>query len=101
MPVDPHLQHFMANVLDDLTRPAPPTGLAVASGTGRVRVRVAGSVDPRVVGFVATARVGARWRRICHGGRWCRGLLPADASLVGAVAIDRWGRTSTAAYARP
>ena len=49
----PALQQFVRNMLADLLRPAPPASVsATVAGTGTLRVRVARTVDPRVVAIV-------------------------------------------------
>jgi hypothetical protein len=45
---DPRLQKFMRNVLDDLTRPAPPTDIAATPKAGRVGIDVGRHPDVRV-----------------------------------------------------
>ena len=90
----------MRNMLDDLTRPAAPAGLALQTVGGRLRVSVAPSPDPRVLGFAASVRVGNRWLRLCHGVVSCTGTPPAGkgAATIGAVAIDAWRRHSAATF---
>ena len=101
VPVDPRVQQFTRNVLDDLTRPAAPSGLAVQAYGGRLQVSVAASPDPRMLGFVAGVRVGDRWVRLCRGVVSCTGPAPAGGGpvTVGAVAVDLWRRRSAAAFA--
>ena len=53
VPVDPRLQQFMRNALDDLTRPAAPARFAARQSGNQLRVAVSPSGDPRVMGFVA------------------------------------------------
>jgi hypothetical protein len=100
VPVDPRLQQFMGNALDDLTRPAAPTGLDVRLTGDRIAVSVAPTPDPRTVGFVAGVRVGTRWVHLCKGTTSCSGAVPRGAGpspVVGAV--DVWSRRSAAAFA--
>jgi hypothetical protein len=102
VPVDPRIQQFVRNVLDDLTRPAPPARLAARLAGGVVRVRVARWLDPRVTGFIAAIRRGAGgWHRFCAGATGCDARAPPGKGRleVGAVAIDRWARTSAGAFA--
>jgi hypothetical protein len=101
VPVDPRLQQFMRNALDDLTRPAAPAGLTVRLEAGRLRVSLLRSGDPRVRGFVAGVRSGDRWRRLCRGVTTCVGEVPPDVRTltVGVVSIDGWRRHSAAAFA--
>src|SRR3954447_15293157 len=101
VPVDPRLQQFMRNALDDLTRPAAPTKLTVRFARDRIRVRVARSVDPRVLGFVARYHRGGRWLRLCRGVSRCAARLPEGSGpiTVGAVAVDVWRRRSAPVFA--
>jgi hypothetical protein len=95
VPVDPRLQQFMRNALNDLTRPSPPTGLTVRQAGDRLQVSVDRSGDPRVRGFVAVVRSGGGWLRICRGVVSCTGAAPSGARVqVVAVSVDRWRRRS-------
>jgi hypothetical protein len=76
VPVDPRLQQFMRNALDDLTRPPAPAGLAARLLGDRMQVSVVQPADPRVIGFVAGVRIGNRWTRLCRGTSSCAGTLP-------------------------
>jgi hypothetical protein len=101
VPVDPRLQRFTENVLNDLSRPAPPVSLSFRR-RGRSLVVLAGHpVDPRATAFVAAAWDGRRWHHLCRGTVSCSAPLPrfSTAKLrVGAVEVDRWGRSSAASY---
>jgi hypothetical protein len=101
VPVDPRLQQFMRNALDDLTRPATPAGLTATLSGRRLAVSITPSVDPRVRGFIAGVKVGGRWRRLCHGGSRCSRRLPQGVTptAVAAVSVDVWRRRSAPAYA--
>ena len=101
VPVDPRVQQFLRNALDDLTRPAAPSRLAVAVRDGRLNVSVAASPDPRLLGFVAGVRRGGRWVRLCRGVVSCRAAEPPGTGplTVGVVAVDVWRRRSAAAFA--
>jgi hypothetical protein len=100
VPADSRVQQFMRNALDDLTRPAPPGPVTVSTRGSRIRVSVPSTVDPRVIGFVAAARVHGRWVKLCKGVRTCTAVWSgADTPTVGIVDIDRWHRHSAAAYA--
>jgi hypothetical protein len=101
VPVDPRLQQFMRNALDDLTRPAAPQGLTVRSSGGLVRVSLRPGVDPRVRGFVAGIRSDGSWTRLCRGLTTCVGALPPGTGklTVGVVSVDLWRRRSAAAFA--
>jgi hypothetical protein len=99
--VDPRLQMFVRNALDDLTRPAPPTAVAALVEGPNLVVTVAPASDPRVVGFVAVVRTGGHWVRLCRGRTQCAGAQPPGTGplTVGAVAVDVWRRRSAAAFA--
>jgi hypothetical protein len=100
VPVDPRLQQFMRNALDDLTRPAAPAQLVARLAGGQLVVSAAPSPDPRLVGVVAATPVGPRWLRVCRGATGCTGPLPPTAGpiVVRVVAVDRWKRRSAPAY---
>jgi hypothetical protein len=51
------MQQFTRNALKDLLSPATPTGLTAVQRADGVHVSVTASTDPRVLGFVAAARV--------------------------------------------
>jgi hypothetical protein len=100
VPVDPRLQQFMRNALDDLTRPPAPAGLTARRQGDQVQVSVSQPADPRVLRFVAGVRIGNRWIRLCHGTSSCTGtLLPGvDPEKVGTVNVDVWHRRSAASF---
>jgi hypothetical protein len=100
VPADPRIQQFMRNALADLTRPAAPTKIAVLRRGKNVRVSVARTADSRVRGFVAAARVGTHWVRLCHGLHVCTGVVPPRAGplTVGVVNVDVWRSHSAAAF---
>jgi hypothetical protein len=100
VPADPRIQQFMRNALADLTRPAAPTKIAVLRRGKKVRVSVARTIDPRVRSFVAAARVGTHWVRLCHGLHACTGVVPplAGPLTVGVVNVDVWRSHSAAAF---
>ena len=99
-PVDPRVQQFMRNALDDLTRPAAPAQLSVAQTTNGLFVSVAASPDPRVTGFVAEVRTGTAWKLLCKGTTSCTARVPTAGTqcVIGAVALDEWHRRSAADY---
>jgi hypothetical protein len=101
VPVNPHLQQFMRNAIDDLTRPPAPQGLTVRRAGDRLQVSVTAPSDTRVKGFVAAVKIGTRWVRLCHGTSTCTGAVPARRGIkaVGAVNIDATNRRSSATYA--
>ena len=100
IPVDPRVQRFTRNALDDLTRPAAPQRLRVKRSKGRLVITIARPADPRVSGFVAAVARGKSWRRLCRGVVRCSGPLPSGTGRlkVGVVEIGRWHRSSAAAY---
>jgi hypothetical protein len=100
VPVNPHLQQFMRNAIDDLTRPPAPAGLAARRVGKRLRVSVTAPSDARVTGFVAAVKIGTRWVRLCHGTSRCTGILPPGRSVkaAGAVNIDTANRRSSATF---
>jgi len=100
-PVDPRVQQFMRNALDDLTRPAAPQDMTLSQSAAGVTVTVAPGSDPRARGFVARVRSGTAWLPLCRGVTTCTGR-PRTASgpvVVGAVELDDWNRRSAADYA--
>jgi hypothetical protein len=99
-PVDPRMQAFMRNALNDLTRPAPPAGLTVAQTAAGLVVSVAQSADPRNTGFVAEALTGDTWHRLCRGTVTCTGRMRTGTGVrVGLVELDQWHRRSAPAFA--
>jgi hypothetical protein len=101
VPADLRVQQLMRNVLDDLTRPAPPDGATVRATRGQLIVTVPPSIDPRVTGFVAAVRTAGDWQRLCHGQTTCTGIVPTGTTTpptVGIVNCDLWHRHSAAFY---
>ncbi|HWX08933.1 MAG TPA: N,N-dimethylformamidase beta subunit family domain-containing protein [Gaiellaceae bacterium] len=100
VPVDPRLQQFMRNALDDLTRPAPPANPSVRVVGDRVRVTVGPNSDPRLLGFGAFVRGGGRWVRVCAGIVTCVGSAPPGlgAFRVAVITFDIWHRHSAGAF---
>ena len=90
----------MRNMLGDLTRPAAPAGLAARIDGNRLLVQISPGSDPRMLGFVAAARVGDRWVRLCQGSSRCAGLAPPGSGpvTIGVVGVDLWHRHSAAAF---
>jgi len=99
-PVDPRVQQFMRNALDDLTRPAAPTQLTVVQAGATLRVSAAPDPDPRVQTIVAGIRKGVSWIPLCAGAGGCVGRIRAFRGqvVIGAVAVDSWHRYSAATY---
>jgi hypothetical protein len=93
-PPDPRLQQFVRDMLDDLTRPAPPQGYDIRVSRGGVRVRFVPPNDPRIREIqifrreggglvpVATSAGGSCTNRVRENGRRVRYL---------GVAVDEWG----------
>jgi hypothetical protein len=100
VPVDPRLQQFMRNALDDLTRPAAPAGVTAHAANGQLRIAIAPGSDRRVRAFVASFRSGRHWLRICRGVSSCTGPLPSGAGSVqvAVVAVDIWHRRSAPTF---
>ena len=96
--VDPRLQKFMANAMDDLGRPAPARGV-VAQASGRdLQITVAGNGDQRVRWDVYRGRAGADdpgWRLVCRG--VTNGCLdrrpPAGNHVYAAEGVDAWTKS--------
>jgi hypothetical protein len=96
------LQIFMRNALDDLTRPAPPTGVAVVRTQRGVRVFVRGHQDARTQGVFVYAHVGTApfavpgptARLVCALSTWTSCLdrsAPRRHPVVYAALVrDRW-----------
>jgi hypothetical protein len=103
--VDPRLQHFMANAMSDLTRPAPGASLSVIVTKGRkpsVTVSVTDRNDPRVHwdffrrrGLEAAAIADPAWRPVCSGaGTACTDRrVPPGVYRYAVVAVDAWARS--------
>jgi hypothetical protein len=103
VPVDPRLQRFMSNMLDDLTRPAAPSLVGIARHHRRLTITFAPSPDPRILRVVVGARVGGRWIHVCSAGAGtgtCTGKIVRHAGTVtvGAVDFDVWHRRSAASF---
>ncbi|MES1246193.1 MAG: N,N-dimethylformamidase beta subunit family domain-containing protein [Actinomycetota bacterium] len=100
-PVDPRVQRFMANALDDLTRPAPPARVLRVRRDGRWRVRTGWPDDGRVVSrlvYRVLLRDGSR-TLVCSGHAPC---YPPPAAAPGTYDfevsyVDRWGAVSAPA----
>jgi hypothetical protein len=101
-PVDPRIQQFMRNALDDLTRPQAPTqALRVKNGTGAWRVRTGWPTDQRIVGRVVyRIRSDGQQLLVCTGHTACFAPKVAQpgAYQYAAEYVDAWGRTSAPVY---
>ena len=96
---DSRLQQFVRNMLDDLTRPAPPKSVSVSQDGALLNVSVVPSADPRVQGFVAALKkTTGGWRLICRGALSCSGRAPRHAGIYSIAAgfVDKWDRRSAA-----
>jgi hypothetical protein len=103
-PVDPRVQQFMRNALDDLTRPAAPAAVLTSRVTGGVRVRTGKPLDPRVVGrLVFRLRDADPAQLVCQGRGRCvvpRAKTPGTYRFE-AEYVDIWGRTSAPTLSKP
>ena len=103
-PVDPRVQQFMRNALDDLTRPAAPVAVLKSRAPGGVRVRTGWPMDPRVVGrLVFRLRDGDAPVLVCQGRGRCvvpRVTAPGTYRFA-AEYVDVWGRTSAPTLSTP
>jgi hypothetical protein len=98
---DPGLQQLVRNMLDDLTRPAPPAFVVRTPSGGAIRVRTGFPRDPRIV-----ARIVYRIRNsdpavlLCSGRGRCIVQPPTapGSYQLEAVYVDAWGRTSAPAF---
>ena len=102
-PPDPRLQQFVRNMLDDLTRPAPPAGLRIRQHGLRVRISVPPSTDPRVAGVVVFRKSrGTPPTLACRGVRSCVDTLPeAGRYRYGVAFVNVWSRTSAPLISEP
>ena len=107
---DPRLQAFMRNVLDDLTRPAPPTELVAQLKTKRVGLDVGRHPDSRVrwiaiyrhrgSGDFAVHGPGAQLVCVTTGDHCADTTKPFPrVARYAAVTRDRWGVSPT--YSKP
>jgi hypothetical protein len=95
--VDPRLQRFAVNALDDLTRPAPPTVIDARATRAGVLISVNRLADSRVTRvLVLRRRVGTtRLVRVCSAAPrthvFCRDAAARPGSYrYSAVVVDRW-----------
>ena len=97
--VDPRLQQFMRNALDDLRRPAPPVWLDAIRVRGGVALQMAGRDDPRVHVEILRSRgsgvfdpaLGLPVCSITTGGCVDRRLRGSGVYRYAAIAVDPWG----------
>lgn len=109
---DPGIQRFTETALDDLTRPARPSAIAVERGPSRFVVRLARHADPRFAAFEVFAHAGrskfqvgdAGVRRVCRTRHDSCSVAPAagySTERFGGVVLDRLGRISRLRFAAP
>jgi hypothetical protein len=109
--VDPRVQQFVRNMLADMSRPAPPSGLQIAAEGTRVTIRVADAVDPRVT-YLTYRHAGAGAFSPTDPGVQlvCRSLgtacIDKSASSPGVyryavVAQDAWGSSAPVVCVKP
>jgi hypothetical protein len=95
------LQQLVRNMLDDLTRPAPPAFVLRFPGPAGYRVRTGRPNDPRVIGrLVYRIRNHDPPVLLCSGRARCivsRPSTPGSYRLE-VEYVDAWGRTSAAAF---
>jgi hypothetical protein len=103
-PVDPRVQQFMRNALDDLTRPAAPAKVWKSRVPGGVRIHAGKPLDSRVVGrLVYRIRNDDAPVLVCGGRGPCvvpRATQPGTYRFA-AEFVDAWGRTSAPTYSAP
>ncbi len=98
--LDPRLQRFVGNVLDDLGRPARVERLIVTKRGSRVAIRAVVPADPRIraVRIVRTTGRGSGERSVpvCEiGRRYCLDVPPLHGSFFyTAVTLDRWSSSA-------
>jgi hypothetical protein len=80
---DPRLQRFMRNALDDLTRPAPASSIAVTRTAQGLAIRVERHPDTRVVDIAVYAHAGGQQLSVSPRG------LRLICVTSGAVCVDR------------
>jgi hypothetical protein len=90
-PPDPRLQQFMRNMLDDLTRPAPPVRYAIRVGRLRVRVSFTPPSDPRVTDVLVQRSDGTSVCTSPQGTCYDRRRMNGTLAGYDGVAIDQWG----------
>jgi len=100
-PVDPRVQQFMRNALDDLTRPEAPLQVRRSKESNGWRVRTGWPGDQRIVGrIVYRVRSDGQQVLVCTGRAPC---YPPKATEPGtyrymAEYVDAWGGTSAPAF---
>jgi hypothetical protein len=98
VPADTRVQKFMANALDDLTRPAPPSAVSVSVRRFGVVLGATLLPDPRVTGVRFMRAAGGPV--VCAGPTGCRDRPPGHRTYTyAAVAVDPWGTSYPTAAA--
>jgi len=92
VPADSRVQRFMANALDDMTRPAPPISVSASVRASGVALAASLHGDPRVTGVRYTRVPGGPV--VCAGSTQCTDRPPGHRTYAyEAVTVDPW-RTS-------
>jgi hypothetical protein len=103
-PANPGLQQFVRNMLDDLTRPQPPSVVYRQKDQAGLRLRIGWPADPRIVGrLVYRLHDNDAPLQICSGRARCvvaRATAPGTYRYT-AVYVDAWGRTSAPTISTP
>lgn len=100
-PVDPRVQQFMRNMLDDLTRPQPPAQALRVKLPEGWRVRTGWPADPRIVGrYVFRLRSDGQQLLVCSGAVPCYPPPPTQPGTYRYMVeyVDAWGRISAPVY---
>ena len=105
--IDPRVVKFMANAMEDLTRPAPARAV-IAQASGRlVRVTIVGTQDARVAWVVLRGRGLApveqqSWQILCRNvqATCLDRRAPLGYVRYAAIAVDRWA-SSTSVVSQP
>jgi hypothetical protein len=102
VPVDARVQRFMQNVLDDLSRPAPPTSVQARLVTTGVSIAATVAADPRLRG-VALFRIARKGEPVpicAHHATTCVDRPPGHRVYTYAAATeDQWSRSSLSSTA--
>ena len=93
---DPRVQKLMANAIDDLSRPAPPSAATATETRSGVVLSASLHTDPRVTGIRFMRSLGGAVA--CSGSTGCVDHPPGHrAYTYEAVAADPWGVSSPTA----
>jgi hypothetical protein len=100
-PVDPRVQQFMRNTLDDLTRPQPPLQALRVKLPDGWHVRTGWPADQRIVGrYVFRLRTDGQQKLVCGGHAPCLPQPPTQPGTYRYMVeyVDAWGRISSPVY---